>query len=343
MHVAFLSVDVKGSTLIKIDSSQEKIRTTFEHYHDYVENLIKKNKGLVVSVAGDGIMGQFLSSDDAVGCAFDIQGGMVEFNRTMNLLFFPFILRIGISCGTMATVTVTSKNADLVIDIAAKVQAAGEPGSICITLDTYQDLARFQDYFGYHRFNELIKTEIYINRPVAHWTAWSLGSSAESYNRGFDLLEQASYAEAEEAFREAFTEAEQSGELIRQSACLHGLAYALGRQRKNHEKIRYCLMQIRVEKRLHRTRELETAYRNIYYGYYWTARDFEREGNFSEALRFYRKALVVGGCLRDDRIKKEATRNLDDLTHYLALRTTVPTEDEERPRRPLRQPPASLG
>lgn len=317
MHVSFLFVDVKGSTLLKVDATPEKIKTTFDAYHDYVENFVRRNGGRVVSFAGDGILGQFLNADDAVSAALDIQGNSSEFNQSRNQLFFPFQMRIGITSGEIAESEITGKMTDLLIDAAARIQELCPPGQICLTFGAFSELKRFREYFSYRDYDELLKTDLYSNKTLPQWQAFSLGSATSSYNLGYDLLEQAKYSEAEIEFRRALDESEKSEDLARVSACIHGLAYALGRQRKNREKIDLCLRQIKIEKRLKREKELKTAYRNIYFGYYWLARDLERERNFDEALHFYQKMRVAAGILKDERLIKEASRNSEDLKDYL--------------------------
>lgn len=321
MQVAFLSVDVKGSTLLKVDSEPERIKHTFDAYHEFTETLIEKNRGLIISSLGDGLLGQFLNVDDAVAAGVEIQAGIGDFNRDRNQLLFPFLLRVGVSYGAIAVERVTGRDAELIIDLAVKVQEHGEPGSVCITLDAFQNLERYRDYFSYRDYVESLKSEIYVNRPLSTWNAYSLGAATASYNQGFDLLEQDRFAEAEAAFRRALAEAEATRELPQVSACIHGLAYALGRQRKNREKIPFCLRQIRIEQKLGRARELQTALRNIYFAYFWLARDLEREARFKEALTCYTKARVLAEKLGDRRLSKESGRNLNDLRSYLKAKT----------------------
>lgn len=274
----------------------------------------------MVSQTGDGVLAQFLGADDAAGCAFEIQGGIADFNREYNQLFFPFQLRCGISCGEISEEAVTGRHASLIIDSAVKAQENSPPGGICVTWEAHHDLKAYRDYFSYDRYSELLKTELYVNRPVPHWNAFTMGVAAASYNRGFDLLEAGDYPAAEVELRNALMDAEAAGDLIHISTCLHGLAYALGRQRKNHEKTGFCLRQIRIERKLGRAKELQTAYRNIFYAYFWLARDLEREQKFDDALKFYGKTARVSRKLDDDRLSKEAARNLNDLEHYLSLR-----------------------
>lgn len=320
MHISFLFVDVKGSTLLKVDSTQERIKETFDAYHDLVESRFRQNGGRTVSITGDGLLGQFMNSDDAVGAALEIQGAMEQFNREKNKLFFPFYLRIGISCGDIQEREVSGKMTDLIVDTAAKTQQVCEPGHICVTIDVYNELERYKEFFSYEGYMQVLKIELYTNRPLPQWKGFSLGDATGNYNKGFDFLENAEYEAAEKEFRKALEQAETSGDPARISACIHGLAYSLGRQRKNRDKVRLSLRQIALERKLKRKKELKTAYRNICYAYYWLARDLERSGEFTEAMKFYRKMRVMSSLMKDERLLKEANRNLKDLRHFLDLK-----------------------
>ncbi|MCK4982825.1 MAG: SpoIIE family protein phosphatase, partial [Victivallaceae bacterium] len=84
-YCSFLSIDVAGSTIIKHGATPERIALTFSRYHSVVKKLSSENKGVTIAISGDGIMSQFYSPDQAVSCAFAIQGEMKEFNESIKV------------------------------------------------------------------------------------------------------------------------------------------------------------------------------------------------------------------------------------------------------------------
>lgn len=317
MYFSFLSIDIASSTIIKHGATPANITTTFSNYHSFAKNLIKENAGVIVAISGDGIMAQFDSPDQAVSCAFEIQGGVKEFNEKQNNLEFPLRLRIGISTGEIDKSAVTGQDADLLLDAAGTLQKQGIPGNVHISWETYKDLKKYRNFFRYSKYSEVLKTDTYINKPMPRWGPDIVGNvSAIHYNRGYELLNEENYAEAEKEFHIALEEADKTNNLRLISSCLHGLGYALGRQRKNKEKIPYTLRQIKIEKQLGNEKKLYISYRNIFYAYKWYARNMEREQKFNEALKYYKKALKAAETINDEYLIKQATVDLKDLEAY---------------------------
>lgn len=317
MYFSFLAIDIAGSTIIKHGAIPENITTTFNNYHSFIKSLVKENDGVVVAISGDGVMAQFDSPDQAVSCACEIQEGMKEFNEKQNKLEWPVRLRIGISAGEIDKSTVTGHDADFLLDAAGTLQKYGIPGNVHIAWEAYQDLKKYRNFFRYFKYSEVLKTDTYINKPMPHWSPDIVGNAgAVHYNRGYELLDKKNYAEAEKEFRIALKEADKENNLKLISSCLHGLGYALGRQRKNKEKIPYTLRQIKIEKQLGNEKKLYISYRNIFYAYKWHARNMEREQKFNEALKYYKKALKAAETVNDEYLIKQATVDLKDLESY---------------------------
>ncbi|MDA3792548.1 MAG: hypothetical protein PF545_02680 [Elusimicrobia bacterium] len=319
MQQAFLSLDISDSTLLKHGAESQDITESFNNFHSYVKKHISDNNGFIVSVSGDGIMAQFSEPDQAVGCAFGVPGGVTNFNREKNTLDFPFRLRIGISCAELnKNRALTGNDAHPALDAAGKLQKNGIPGNVMISSDVYNELTKYSDFFSYFKSLEVIKTEVYVNVPMPHWTPDIMGEiSSIHYNGGYRYLNEEKYPEAEKKFRKALTEAEKGNNLRLISSCLHGLGYALGRQRKNKEKIPFSLKQIKVSKKIGDQKSLITAYRNIYYAYQWEARNMDREQKFDWAIGYYEKALEAAAHTGESLLKKRAYVNLTDLKLYL--------------------------
>jgi class 3 adenylate cyclase len=127
---AILAADVVGySRLMGIDevSTLEALKA---HRRELVDPSIASHHGRIVKTTGDGMLVEFASVVDAVGCAIVVQRGMVSRNASV-ADDRRIVFRVGINVG------------DIIIDgndifgdgvnIAARLEALCEPGGICIS------------------------------------------------------------------------------------------------------------------------------------------------------------------------------------------------------------------
>jgi adenylate cyclase len=134
---AVLAADVAGySRLMGIDEEGTLARLKAAR-KALVDPTIADHRGRIVKTTGDGMLVEFASVIDAVRSAVEIQRGMAEQNESV-----PqndrIELRIGIHVG------------DIIIDdddifgdgvnIAARLEAIAEPGGICISDPSYQQV-----------------------------------------------------------------------------------------------------------------------------------------------------------------------------------------------------------
>ncbi|MGC2123316.1 MAG: alpha/beta fold hydrolase [Xanthobacteraceae bacterium] len=127
---AILAADVVGySRLMSIDEVRT-LNALKGHRRELLDPAIAAHHGRIVKTTGDGVLIEFASVVDAVGCAVVMQRGMVNRNTSV-----PedrrIVFRIGINVG------------DIIIDgddifgegvnIAARLEALCEPGGVCIS------------------------------------------------------------------------------------------------------------------------------------------------------------------------------------------------------------------
>jgi TolB-like protein/class 3 adenylate cyclase/Flp pilus assembly protein TadD len=127
---AILAADVAGySRLMGADEegTHERLKA---HLRELVNPKIEEHRGRIVKNTGDGLLAEFASVVDAVRCATEIQRGMVdrepEAPDKRRIRF-----RIGINLGD-----VIAEHGDIFgdgVNIAARLEALAEPGSICIS------------------------------------------------------------------------------------------------------------------------------------------------------------------------------------------------------------------
>lgn len=134
---AILAADIAEYTRITAEDEDETL-SRLHAYRQVFDDLVVKAGGRVFNSAGDSVMCEFPSAVEATRCAIDIQ----ESFRTRNLSYpahRQMHFRIGISIGD-----VVERDGDLlgdVVNIAARLQALAEPGSICISRSVQEAVA----------------------------------------------------------------------------------------------------------------------------------------------------------------------------------------------------------
>ncbi len=105
---------------------------------DLIDPTIAVHKGRIVKRTGDGSIVEFRSVVDAVRCAIEVQGAMVERNAGV-----PedrrIVFRIGIHLGDI----VEEADGDLMgdgVNIAARLESVCEPGGVCLSDDAYRQV-----------------------------------------------------------------------------------------------------------------------------------------------------------------------------------------------------------
>ena len=137
--VTFVSIDVVGSTQMKVDADPLAIEFTFTEYHRFVESIVEKHNGRIHSTAGDGITCAFREAPSAWTASKHILGGLFELNAFRNKIGTPLELRIGLHTGEVVAPTagdIRSVNFAHVIDIAAHMQKYAPVGGIMVSDET---------------------------------------------------------------------------------------------------------------------------------------------------------------------------------------------------------------
>jgi len=127
---AILAADIAGYSRLMGQDEVATHRALKAHRRELVDPTITRHHGRIVKTTGDGMLVEFASIVDAVGCAVSIQRGMIGRNEAV-----PqdkrIIFRIGINVG------------DIIIDggdifgdgvnVAERLEALCEPGGLCIS------------------------------------------------------------------------------------------------------------------------------------------------------------------------------------------------------------------
>lgn len=146
--LAFLSIDVIGSTRMKEREERAVIEYSFNEYKKFVNGILNANKVWKVAWTPDGVMCAFPSVDDAIRAAQDVLIGLEDFNRNVKQIRTDFAVRSGISHGKVMFDDSANMEevSDHVIDVAGHLQKYAGANTIWISREAF-DLAARKDGF----------------------------------------------------------------------------------------------------------------------------------------------------------------------------------------------------
>jgi len=141
-EVAFLSIDVAGSTAMKEREDPVSVQYDFNEYRKLVENVFRARGVLKSAWTPDGVMACFSNVDEAVSAAKDVIKGLEHFNKNVKLMSQDFTVRCGVNAGLVHFDDATPMEAmsDRVIDIAGHMQKYAKPGSVAVARKVIEPL-----------------------------------------------------------------------------------------------------------------------------------------------------------------------------------------------------------
>ncbi len=139
----FLSVDVVGSTKMKVGERETAIAATFQAYEEMLRKIFDQYGAWKQAWTPDGVMICFLQPDLAAGAAKRILDSLKKFNDVENKLRTPFQVRCGLNEGEVPIFedSKLEKVADRVIDVAGHLQKQGSVDALLVSEPTFQALA----------------------------------------------------------------------------------------------------------------------------------------------------------------------------------------------------------
>ncbi len=127
---AILAADVAGYSRLMGTDEVGTLNALKEHRRERIDPTIARHNGRIVKTTGDGLLVEFASVVDAVGCAVAIQCAMLAFNAGIRS-DRQTVLRIGINVGDIIL-----DGGDIFgdgVNIAARLEGLCEPGGVCIS------------------------------------------------------------------------------------------------------------------------------------------------------------------------------------------------------------------
>jgi len=133
---AILSADVAGYARLMQDDEAATVKTLQAHKQIF-SNLIEQHSGRVVDAPGDNLLAEFASVVDAVECAVAVQNELQARNAELPD-HRKMRYRMGINLGDVI------QEGDRIygdgVNIAARLESIGEPGGLCISKTTFDQV-----------------------------------------------------------------------------------------------------------------------------------------------------------------------------------------------------------
>ena len=157
--VAILAADIEGYSRLMHENEEQTLATLSSH-RKLIDAVIAQGRGEISGTAGDSVLAEFASVVDAVHSAVSIQQALAKANEELP----PdrrMLLRIGINVGDVMV-----KDGGIFgdgVNVAARLEALAEPGSICVTRGVRDHLRDRMDY----EFEDLGEHSVKnISRPI---------------------------------------------------------------------------------------------------------------------------------------------------------------------------------
>ena len=172
--LAFLSIDVVGSTKMKIGEDKLVIEHAFSEYKKFVERILKENNIWKVAWTPDGIMCAFFTTEDAVRAAQGVLEGLSWFNDGVHQLKTPFGVRCGINSGEVVFPEdkAMEEISDETIDVAGHMQKYAAHGALWLSRTVMMELP------GDHAGWRPISDQKVDGHDVFEWRGDGAGASA---------------------------------------------------------------------------------------------------------------------------------------------------------------------
>jgi len=146
--LAFLSIDVVGSTDMKIGEERTQIEIDFREYKKFIEGHINAQGALTSAWTPDGVMICFPTPDAAVAAGQGVINGLAAFNKNVKKIQTNFRVRCGVNAGKVYydKSIPMEQMSDHVIDVAGHMQKYALPNTVALAKGVLGQLQRREGF-----------------------------------------------------------------------------------------------------------------------------------------------------------------------------------------------------
>ena len=147
-EVAFLSIDVVGSTDMKLGEDKAFVEHDFREYKKLVEAAMENQGALKSAWTPDGVMICFATADDAIRAAREVLLELARFNRDVKSVKTQFRVRCGINAGAVHfdKAQRMEEMSDRVIDVAGHMQKYAAADTIFIAREVLEKSSEAESF-----------------------------------------------------------------------------------------------------------------------------------------------------------------------------------------------------
>ncbi len=162
-ELAFLAIDVVGSTKMKANEDKIAIEHAFSEYKKFLERIFREFHAYKVAWTPDGVMSCFFSVDEAAGASRKLLVELDWFNRDVHQLRSKFRVRCGLNYGEVLLPDnkPLEEVSDEVIDVAGHMQKYAQVDTLWSSGEAYN---RLLDRSGFTRMDTQVD-----NNDVFAW------------------------------------------------------------------------------------------------------------------------------------------------------------------------------
>ncbi len=154
-EMAFLAIDIAGSTKIKMGEEKIVVEHAFSEYKKFLERIFREFRAYKVAWTPDGVMSCFSSVEDGAAAARKLLVELDWFNRDVHQLRSKFHVRCGMNFGEVLLPEnkPLEEVTDEVIDVAGHMQKYAEVDSLWVSGEVYR---RLLDRNGFTRLDNQV-------------------------------------------------------------------------------------------------------------------------------------------------------------------------------------------
>jgi adenylate cyclase len=130
-RVAIAFADIVGYSLLMAADEDGTYRRWMAMLRDVVRPAAERRSGRIVDLAGDGVLAQFVTADDAVAWARDLQGSIRRTHEAEGAAAALLALRIGVHVGEVFVSE--GRIFGDAVNLAARLQEHAQPGGIVVS------------------------------------------------------------------------------------------------------------------------------------------------------------------------------------------------------------------
>ena len=163
-QIAFLAIDVVGSTKMKLGEEKISIEHAFAEYKKFLERIFHECHAYKVAWTPDGVMAAFYSVEDSAAAARKLLVDLDWFNRDIHQLRAKFHVRCGLNVGEVLFPEdkPLEEISDEVIDVAGHMQKYADPDTVWISEEAYNQLVERN---GFERLDRQVDNhEVFVWR-----------------------------------------------------------------------------------------------------------------------------------------------------------------------------------